>query len=415
MSKPIPGQTYIVVAGDTFENIAARAYGDTRLSTRIIRANQSEITSSEPVPGQTLIIPRLAEFETTRIDTQRLQITGRADDSLTVLIDGLEMPVLSAHIVTAIDAVADGFLIKMSWRPGDIPELDKRLLPYSYNDAAIYIGTNLIVNGAVYTIATSLEKSGATKTVECWGRTADIIDSNLKPPYEQTNITLRQRAESLITPLGLTVVYDVSDDEIFDRVTAKPSDKIFSHLVGLATQRGILMTSNESGDVVFTRAAGGQPVGTLREPDPIVSDWNALYNGRTRFYAYKANAQSPGDNARTAVAIDAAVPKSRFMTFQVNDTTGGNIQQAADWRRSKQIANTLKLSLPVTTWFAPNGELWQKNTLVTVIAPVLHVGTGYTFLIRSVEFFYSADGRTAQLHLIPPELYTRELIIEPWS
>ncbi len=415
MSKPQAGATYIVQAGDTFEGIAAQAYGDPKLSARIIKANQSQITSLVPVPGQSIIIPRLPETEHARIENISKRIKGKESDELTVVVDGIELPVMAVHIYTAMDAIADGFSIQIAWIPGQMPLIDERLLPYSYRDAAIYIGSELIVNGVIYGISSSLNRDGSTKLIEVWTQTADLVDSNLKPPYEESSITLRQRAESLVTAMGLTVVYELDTDEFFDRVTAKSSDTIFGHLVQLAGQRGVLMTCNPVGDVVFTEVATDAPVGTLEETTPIVTEWESVHDGRQRFNVYRVIGQSPGDNARSAIATDPRIPKSRFKTFRLNETTDGNIQAAADWRMTKQIADAMSLTLPVSSWFAPNGELWRKNSLVTVISPVLHVAKGFTFLIRRVEFVYGNDGRSAILHLTPPQVYSHEPIVEPWS
>lgn len=417
MSKPIPGRQYVVQSGDTVQSISAQAYGDATLWPRIHKANLSTLfrSSDEPVAGQVLIIPRLAENQAQRVANTSLQIVGKQKDDLTIIVNGIELDVMSADIITAIDNVADGWAATIAWVPGEDPQLDEALLPFSYAEASVYIGNELVVNGYIYTIGSTLTTDGSVKNIAGWSLTADIIDSNLKPPYEEANISLRQRAEGLIQPLGLSVVYDLPVDEFFDRVTAKATDTIFGHLAKLATQRGTLLTSTPSGDVHFTQSDASNIVGTLQEGDPTVIEWSATFEGRNRFNAYKAVGQSPGSNAKTAVAIDDQVPKSRFHTFTVNDTTDGNIQQAADWRRSKQIANTMAIQLPVSGWVAPNGTIYKKNTGITVISPTLHVPKGFTFLIKSVEFTFSNTGKSSLLHLIPPQAYTGEPIVEPWG
>jgi len=68
----------------------------------------------------------------------------------------------------------------------------------------------------------------------------------------------------------------------------------------------------------------------------------------------------------------------------------------------------------VPSWYAPNGELWAPNTIVTVKSPTLYLDDGYNFLIREVTYDFSASGTTANLSLVPPEAYTGEEIVEPW-
>jgi len=100
------------------------------------------------------------------------------------------------------------------------------------------------------------------------------------------------------------------------------------------------------------------------------------------------------------------VPRSRWTTFHADDTTPGNIRDAARWKRNRTFVDALTQELPVSGWYAPDGSLWRVNTRVTVISPTLGVPDGYTFTIRAVEYEYSDRGRTATLSLVPPEAYT---------
>lgn len=413
MSKPTAGSQHVAIAGDTWESLAAQAYGDSKKWTLIIKANQSSVKSTEPVVGQVINIPIIAENELLKTETATIQLGNKKPDELTILIGGLQLLVEKARIFTQLDAGVDGFNCDIQWEPDKNPELDAITLPYSYTPASCYIGNQLIVKGFLYTTIPALGKR-STKTLECWGATADIVDSNLKPPYEQSNKTLGQLAEEAIKSFGLNVIFDVGEDEFFDRVKIGSTETVFGYLARLASQRGVLITSTPGGDVLFTKAGTGANVGSLEEGAPPVLNWEARFDGRKRFNVYKGNSQSPGDNARTAKAIDDNIPKSRFRTFAVNETTDGNVQQAADWKRSKAVADALSFQLPVSGWLAPNGLPWIKNSLVTVISPTLHIPNGFTMLIRKIDFTFGGSGQTAILHLTPPQAYTGEAIEEPW-
>ena len=114
-------------------------------------------------------------------------------------------------------------------------------------------------------------------------------------------------------------------------------------------------------------------------------------------------------------SIHSKVPRSRFLTFQVNETIDGDIEQAAKWRRSKQLANALTIPFPVSSWFSNEGILWEENTLIEVVSPTLSIANGFTFLIKSVEYDDSTSGKTAILGLVPPQVYSGEDLIDPWS
>jgi len=420
---PTPGYQYKVVGGDRITRIAATAYGTQDKARLIVSANpvlNGRPISLEKLPtiyaGDILNIPLVAENEALKTAASKKIIPGKNKDDFTLIIDGLEIPVQSGKVIRTMDTASDGWTARVAWNPGENKEIDKRLLPYALPPASVYIGGKLQVNGILYTVEPEMNEAGIVKNLDGFSFTADAIDSTLKPPYEKNNITLKQRAEEQVQHLGIKAIFDVDEGGKFDRMTAEPTDTIFSHLAKYAAQRSVLISSTPSGDMLFTRAnVNGSPVGTLEESQPLPIGWAAKYDGRKRFNSYKVIGQSPGGVSKTATAIDKDVPRSRFKTIEAHDTITGDIQTVADWQRSKQLAEALTFPFPVSGWYDPSGNLWEPNTIVTVISRTLDVPQGFNFLIRSVTFEYSTDGRKTTLSLIPPQVYTTEKLPVPWE
>ena len=293
--------------------------------------------------------------------------------------------------------------------------MDAVTKPYQYNTASAYIGGELLVNGILYGVSPEISNRGRIKNLEGWSYTADAIDSTLKPPYEFNGAELLPLASSLVAPLGIKAVADVDTAGPFDRVTASPNDTIFGFISKLAAQRGILVSSTPQGDMLLTRAQTGGAVATLEEGAPGVMISGANFDGRKRFNAYRAVGQSPGDNAKPRIATDAAVPRSRFLTFTADETTRGNIQDAAQWRKTKTLADALTISIPVAGWTHGGGDIWRENTIVTVISETLFLPNGHDLLVRSVEYALEGDRRVTLLHLVPAEVYTGGGLVDPWT
>ncbi len=415
---PTPGKPYTVQSGDTLSSIAARAYGDDTLWPKIREANQSNLKSDDPneiSPGEIINIPLLPEIEALRTGQVTAQLSGNPKDKLTILVAGIELMALSASILKPLDTAADMWRAVIEWTPGENRALDNALLPFQYPPATVYIGNELVINGLVYTVEPRLNSSGRTKTITGYSFSIDAVDSTIKPPYEKNNITLEQRANALVAPLGIRAIFNSDSGGQFKRITASPEDTTFNHLSELAAQRGMLVSSTPEGDLLFTQAGSGGSVGTISEGDGLVSDWSGVFDGRKRFNVYRATGQSPGGKAKVAIAVDSKVPRSRFLTFSASDTTLGNIDKAAKWKRSKQVAEALSMPLPVEGWIAPNGERWKNNTYLTIISETLNVPNGFEFLIKSVAFSEADDGQKASLQLVPPQVYTGEEIVEDWA
>ena len=418
MPKPVPGKNYTVADETTLSQIAARAYGDSVFWPRIFNANQFTLKSTDPDSvsrGEILIIPVLSERELIRSSIVQSSISGKDKDDLTIIVNGREIKTVGARILRTMDTASDAWKATVQWEPGIDTSLDSRLKPYAYPLAQAYIGNELLVSGLLYNTKPQLTNSGSRNEIEGFSFTADAVDSTLKPPYEKNNVDFRQRAEELIKPLGINVIFDdgVDPGGAFDRITAREGDTLFQHLLSLAVQRNFLLSSTPSGDLLVTVAKITKPVATLEEGLGHILDFNATFDGRKRFNVYRALGKSPKGN-KIGIAKDNKVPRSRFVTFNANETIDGDIQKVADWRRSKQLADALTISLPVSGWYDPNGNLWRENTMVEVISPTLGIEKGFTFLIKQVEYVQENSGKTATLNIVPPQVYTGETIIEPW-
>lgn len=413
MPKATPGIPYVIVPGDTLSGIAKQAYGEGRRWREIWQANQTVLRSGDPnliFPGETITIPKIPELE----NQQNLDLPGKSADDFTIVVEGRELVVESARAIRTTDTAADAFSATIVYNQEN-EELFRLLRPYGYNSAQLFVGGKLMITGRLYNIGISIGDQ-IRKDLEFFSNTVDIVDSNrANPPYEFKNNDLKQIAELLTKPFQIPVVFEGSPGGKFERVTMSPTEKIFDFLAKLAKQRSYLVTSTKEGELLFTQANTGQkPIGSIQEGYPPFQTAEGKFDGRSRWQGYKALSKRRGKSTKSAVSKDLSVPISRFRVFNADDTTAGDIQKAADWERSKQLADSLTTKIPVTSWYGPDGNLWAENTILTVKSDYFYIPQGFDYLIRAVEFLFDADGRTAELSLVPPQVYTGEVIDEPW-
>jgi prophage tail gpP-like protein len=427
MVKPVPGRPYTIVPGDNLSKIAAAAYGNPREWRTIWKANKAKLRSGNPnliFPGEILWLPE-QNVPVEDEDEAPDRLEGKEPDDFTIIVEGLEIPVVDGKAFRSIDTVADGFSATIPWDPtrttDKAKELVSKVKPYGYKPCECYLGGELMMTGRLYAVGASIDPNGVTLDLEGWGFTADLVDSTVRPPYEAKKVTLEQRATSMLEGFAIDLDFRLEEDEPFDKITIQPTDTIFNHLLELARQRKALVTSDAKGRLVITQAnTDGGSVYTLEEGRRPLSQAAIRFDGRARFNSYTAISQSPrkkGKNASapTATAKDDIVPAARMYRFQADDTKGEKLQEAADWERSRRLADGLKVSLPVDGWQVPGTkDLWKENTIVTLKSPSLFIPDGYDFLIRSVEYSFSESGAVANLELVPPETFTGEPLKEPW-
>jgi len=439
MANPQPGKPYTIIKGDTLYDISNRTYGRPDFWPRIWRANQKVLKSGDPnliFPGEVIYPPNIAERKLTigkniknpeklRTTLASINLGPKDKDSATLLLENREIPLESMRVTRALDTGADGWSTSIAWVPGLDTELDKLVVQYSYAKASVYLGSQLVVNGSLYQSNPEITKDGIKRILTGYSFTIDAVDSSVRTPYEVNGRTLEQRASEMVAPLGISAVFLNDSGGPFKRMTANKTDTIFSHLVKYAKQRALLVTSSPQGNLLFTQAnLRGRPVTTIEfnESTPNAEELKANFDGRKRFNAYKAIGRAPGrknkgktESYKFAISKDDSVPRARFKTFQADDTTGGNIQKAADWEKNKQLAKAFELSIPVDSWYSTEENLWTPNTLVTLKSEVLGVPDGFDLLIKQVEYIFEKDGTRAVLGLIPPQTYTTEPIAEPWK
>ncbi len=414
MPKAIPGVPYTVVPGDTLSGIANQAYGEGRRWREIWNANQTVLKSGNPnliYPGEVITIPKIPELEAQK----NVDLPGKSADDFTIVIDGNELVVESARAIRTMDTAADAWTAVVVYNTEN-EKLFNLLRPYKYNEAKIYIGGRLIITGHLYNVDINIGIDEIRKELEGFSNTIAIVDSNKpNPPYEFKNNDLKQIAENIVKPFQIPVVFNGSSGGRFDRVTIEPTEMVFDFLAKLAKQRSYLITSTNVGELLFTQAnTSRKSIGSIQQGIPPFQIAQNKFNGRARFQGYKALSKRRGSLTKSAVSKDAVVPISRFKIFSVDDTTTGDIQLAANWERSKQLADSITIRIPVTSWYGPDSNLWTENTIVTVKSESLYIPDGFNFIIRAVEFRFDAAGRTAELSLIPPQVYSGEKIKEPW-
>jgi prophage tail gpP-like protein len=421
-ARPTAGFQYLVVAGDRLDTIEKIAYGSIQgiLEEANPQLNGRPISlENRPTiyPGDVLVIPVLA----TREALKNAQVAQRLEnvkdpDKMSIIIDGLEIQSTSARILRTMDTAADGWTARFGYTAGRDPELDRRLLPYSYPQAQAYIGGELLTAGVLYGVNREATKQGKIVDLEGFSFTKDMVDSTINPPYEFSNISLQDLATKLARKHGIGADFDFDPGGPFDRVTADPMDSPFTFLARLVTQRGGLFSSSPSGNALFTKTTEAKtPVGTIEEGERFPIGWGARFDGTLLYNVIRAIGETPGNPTAEGISRDDNVPRSRFITITADETSEAGLQAAADWKRSKQLADALTIPFPVSGWYAPNGELWRENTLVTVVSPTIFVPRGFTFLIRQVEYVDEASGKTATLSLVPPEVYTGNRIVLPWE
>jgi len=332
---------------------------------------------------------------------------------------GQSVPVSAASLIMTMDTAADGFSgVDVVINRDTEPELYELIKAPRYTPVVINLDGELSFTGNLTKRRRTSTKSGRTTILGGLSRTFNFIQShipaNVGNSYEMVGLTLHGIAELLAKSTQTKVVFETEPGGVFNRITSARGLSAFEFLRPLAQKRSQIMSSTVKGELLFhTANIDGETVGTLEEGKSLLAkEFSVDFDDSKRFKTYKIISMTPFGRAQ-AVVSDDNINQPRHKVIEA-DGIAGSVEEIAAWQRNLSIVEALTIPVPVVGWTAPNGKRWEPNTLVTYKSETAFVENGFTFLIRSVEFIFNKSTKTAIVNIIPPNVYTKNAVVEPW-
>ncbi|UXN35847.1 contractile injection system protein, VgrG/Pvc8 family [Avibacterium paragallinarum] len=157
----------------------------------------------------------------------------------------------SLSVTRSLEAMSGHFELGIAVRPED-------------DVSALQVGGSLVLKMNGQTVITGYlddltqNISGTNKDIRITGRdkTADLVDcSVIHHSYHFRNQTVKQIAQVLCQPFNINVVWEVLTSKANDVIKVwqvEPGETVFDTLTKLARHKGILVTSDVEGNLVFT-------------------------------------------------------------------------------------------------------------------------------------------------------------------
>ncbi|KEA51789.1 MULTISPECIES: phage baseplate assembly protein [Mangrovibacter] len=334
-------------------------------------------------------------------------------ESVSLIVDGKNWDGWTEMSITrSLDAIAGEFDLTVTTQWSEAaPRTIKEGLP-----CKVMIGTDIVMTGYIDDFIPSYDAENVSLRVTGRDKTGDLVDSSVVHKSGQwKGIRLEQLATEVAKPYGITVINETDTGEAFPSVVLEQGETGFELLDRLARQRGVLLTSNENGNLVITRAS------TKRAPVALVLGDNILaargrfsWRERASQYIVKGSSSAGGAtwDAQPASVVggrqvsidDGEINRYRPRILVNEDSlTVGGASIRGDWYKARMLGESNTTEITLSGWRdnGNTGTLWHTNLLADIRDPVQNLNT--TWIIKSVTFTDGDNGRLTVLSLVPPE------------
>ncbi|EME6178584.1 baseplate protein [Salmonella enterica] len=247
-------------------------------------------------------------------------------------------------------------------------------------------------------------------------KTADLIDcAAIYKGGQWKKRTLEQIARDLCQPYGVAVRWELTDAESaapFTSFTLDHSETVYEALGRAARARGVLITSNAAGDLVFTRADESHSDRLVLGENLLSVDFDEDYRDRFSEYTVKGHGRSNGKvgdtvDARTiasqkGTATDSAITRYRPMIILADSKIDAQSATARALREQRRrLAKSVTFEAQLDGWTRSNGQIWMPNILAEIDASKFAIQTGPLLVSKVVLTLDDREGVKTTLTLAP--------------
>lgn len=312
------------------------------------------------------------------------------------------------------DALASTFGFSYYFNPEN-PEHKELMCIGHYHECTIEYNNELLLTGQV--LSENFNDSPQVQMVGLSGYSLPgVLEDSQIPtsiyPLQIDGLNLLQIAQKLCNPFKIKVVVDgVADkmNEVFATTEAKETQSIKSFLSDLAVQKDIVITCNEKGELVFTKAKTElKPIAIFDGTIPV-TNMQLSFNGQGMHSHITVMKQADEGNAGQETIRNPYVINSVFRPKVITQSSGDDVdtKKVAKAALASELKN-LKLTITLDRWTL-NNKVIKPNNLITVENERIYLYKRANWFIENVDFSGNEKQQVCTLTCVLPEVYNNNI------
>lgn len=352
-----------------------------------------------------------------------------------IVIDNVETNYFTNITLTLkLDSIASTFEFATYYQPQDL-DYQKTFKPLQYKDVEIYNSKNkLIFTGTILNHRFTSNKGRELVIISGYSKCGILEDVCIPPskyPLENNKQSLKDIATTLCGYFGIKVVVsdqaksisesvipikkknvtpqsdfatlEAKSKQVFGRTAASPTETIKEYIAKLASQKNIVLSHNEKGEVLLF-----QP-DYLQVPRVFLTKENSIsmtidYNGQALHSDINIVRQPSDDNSglsTTAVAKNTLIKKYRPTTKILSSGEDGQIGEASKNELAAEL-KAINLSIELQGLF---DEIYPGE-IINVHNHYIYCYAYNRFMVDSITMKLDSKSETTTLNCVVPETFT---------
>lgn len=313
---------------------------------------------------------------------------------------------LQSSIETSLENISGRFSIPVTLVPGNPPPIHRQ------DTVKVRVHETVLMTGYVLGAEPFYNRQDCGLRIDGRDRTGDLVAcSAMYQGGHWRNSTLRKIASDLVRAFGLQVVMETPDEPQSD-FQIEHGETALAALARLARHAGVLVTRDNAGRVLLTKAGKNKAAGAIVRGKNVIS-MESVGSDAERFSEYivygQSNIRAVADfeHARQLKARVTDPEIKRYLPQIINadgNTTQAELQRLVThtMRVRRGQAYGIRYTLEGWTW---DGTPWQVNQRVPIYDDIAGL-SGEEWLICEAKLRCSRqDGAVTELLVRPTDAY----------
>lgn len=408
--------SYRVVEGDTLDSISRKIYGTEDFSDIILQSNPGVRGITV---GQDLIVPDVPP----KLELEPLSFPAGSPYEVSVEVDGRRFRWWSSISIDLRFSKIDEFSLAANFEPDNL-QFVEAFRPFAFNPTIVQIAGQPLFSGSLIGVEPVLGPESRAIQVSSYASCGVLQEANASIgsyPLEWFGWDLRMIAGALCGPFGVRPEFTDGPGAPFEQVALKEDKPVLPFLIKLAKQRGFVVSSTRTGNLLFQKGLGAgeaAPVESLSSGSPPLVGVTVNFNHDEWFSHVTVTGPSSffsqGENytVRNPYSKGLLRPK----TINGEDLVGAEVKLAAEAALGRMLADSVEVSVDLSTWFTRRGVLFEPNQIIRLRAPDVMIYDWYDFLIKEVKLSRTGAEDTCTLVLTIPGAFGGDLPETiPWA